>query len=78
MEIRYIVHSASPTAIDVEAVVNGETMLVTAQGYVVELVSESGIMSHTLKAMPGADVDFLRDHFPVGAVITGTFAVAAA
>ena len=76
MEIRYTVHSASPTAIDVEATVNGETMLVTAQGYIVELVSDSGIMTHTLKAMPGADVDFLRDNFPVGAAVIGSFSLA--
>lgn len=76
MEVKYTVHSSTPTAIEVDAVINGVTVPVTAQGYIVELVSEDGVMSHTLKAMPGADCDFLAANFPVGANVVGSFAVA--
>ena len=76
MEIKYTVHSATPTAIEVDAVINGVTVPVTAQGFIVELVSEDQVMTHTLKAMPGPDCDFLAANFPVGASVVGTFAVA--
>ena len=76
MQITYTVHSASATPVDVEATFNGQTISATVDGYVVELVSEGGTMSHTLKAMPGADKDFLAANFAVGSSVVGTFALA--
>ena len=76
MEVIYTVHSAHETPIDVNATFNGAEIAATVSGYVVELVSEGDTMSHVLRAMPGADSDFLTANFPVGARIKGTFSVA--
>ena len=76
MQINYTVHSATSTPVDVQASFNGQTITATVDGYVVELVSEGGAMSHTLKAMPGADKDFLAANFAVGASVVGVFSLA--
>lgn len=71
MKFTYKVHSAvtDEVALDVEA--NGQTLSVKAPALVIELVSEDGTMSHTLRVIGASDKD--AEGFVVGATIVGTF-----
>jgi hypothetical protein len=76
MQITYTVHSAAAVPVEITADFNGVAIPATVDGFIVELVADNGTATHTLKAMPGADKDFLEANFPVGAKVIGTFAVA--
>jgi len=78
MQTKYTVHSASQTPFQVEASYGGQTISATVTGLIIELISEGGDMTHTLKLMPGADLDYALANFVVGAEVTGTFALTVA
>ncbi len=74
MQLKYKVHSAAPEKVTVEADYNGAKVTALVEGYVVELVSEDGRHSHTLRALAGDDAAELASKFKPGDVVTGTFA----
>jgi len=52
MQITYFVHSVVPAAFQAEVQYNGVSTLATISGLIVELVSEDGSMSRTIKVPP--------------------------
>ncbi len=66
----YTVHSVSEAPFTVSATVGGKQRDVSITGLIVEIVSEDGSMSHTLKLTD--DLDAARALFVVGANVTLT------
>ena len=73
-QIKYTVHGVSEVPVEVTVEFNGAPIQATVPGLVVELVSEDGTMTHTMKLVPAAsDVDALRAQYQPGVAITGSF-----
>lgn len=72
VQIKYTVHSCSRAAIEHEVEINGATMTATVPGLIVELVSEDGSMTHTLRLLPN-DIEHAESEFAVGNTVQGTF-----
>ncbi len=70
MKIHYTVHSVAEEPVTVTAKVNGKDRDVSIEGMVVEIVSDDGTMSHTLRFSD--DIDAARKLFVVGNPITLT------
>ncbi len=70
MKLHYTVHSAVEEPMIVTAKVNGKDREVSVEGMVVEIVSDDGSMSHTLRLAD--DIEGARKLFVVGKPIVLT------
>lgn len=73
MDINYKVHSATSSPIAIETTHNGSPITANVDGFIVELLSEDGSMTHTLKAITSEDIQELSSKFHTGQTITATF-----
>lgn len=70
MQIQYVVHTATLSPVQAQAEVNGQTMEVTVNAAVIELVSEDETMAHSFKFL--SDVEAVMAEFTPGRAITVT------
>lgn len=71
MKVNYTVHSVSEAPIVAIAQVGGKDREVSMPGLVIEIVSDDGSMSHTLRLAD--DLDAAQKLFVTGKTITATF-----
>ena len=72
-QIKYTVHGVSEVPVPVTVQFNGAPIQATVPGLVVELLSDDGTMTHTLKLVPGDNIDALRAQYQPGVSITASF-----
>lgn len=70
--MRFEVHSCTEEPINVTADFNGQPITAQVPGLTVELVSDDGRMSQTLRFIP-ADIEADKARFAVGGVVVATY-----
>lgn len=74
MKFSYRVHSVTTDDVELDVENVGKTLRVKAPALVIELVSDDGSMSHTIRKVGASDKD--ADGFVAGATVNATFTVA--
>ena len=76
MEIKYRVHSVEQQLVTALVTLNGEQVQAQVPGLVVEIVSDDGLMGHTLRLVPH-DMEAALALFVLDTEIVSTFTPAA-